>query len=165
MIQAQPSFPYGVQASMSRFGKATPMPTVSLYLEAGEKRKKGAWGITLIGDDCKRSLSGIGSDATFNRMYLVGLIKALSLLESPSNVTIYTSSQYIQKGLMEWIKKWSHHWDSAGIKHKDLWLQVHRATLKHTINCLWMPAELRSREYKGCIRLIKDALDYGIVCR
>ena len=67
---------------------------------------KGGWGAILRFKDKVKELSGFEPETTNNRMELTAVIKALEIIKFPCNIIISTDSQYVAKGITEWLPKW-----------------------------------------------------------
>ena len=67
---------------------------------------QGGWGALILENNAKREIYGGESNTTNNRMELMAVIKALELLKEQNNITVYTDSTYVQKGISEWIINW-----------------------------------------------------------
>ena len=66
----------------------------------------GAWAATLEYKDALKEISGVVEDTTNNRMELQAVIEALKILKRSCQIEVYTDSQYVQKGISEWIHGW-----------------------------------------------------------
>lgn len=90
----------------------------------------------------ERELAGGEIDTTNNRMELMAAIAALEALSSPCVVTLHTDSQYVQKGIGEWLPNWVRRgWKTAGgdpVKNKDLWERLLAASTPHTVKWRWV---------------------------
>lgn len=102
----------------------------------------GGWGFVLSRDDKRLERSGGETQTTSNRMELTAAIKALELLQDryPKNpIVVYTDSQYVQKGITEWIDNWKRNgWRNAARKpvlNADLWQQLD--ALNEALNVSW----------------------------
>src|SRR3546814_7113114 len=88
----------------------------------------GGWGVLLCCDGRERELSGKEPDTTNNRMELMAAIQALEALSAPCEVVLHTDSQYVQKGISEWLTGWQRRgWKTAGgapVKNQDLWQRL-----------------------------------------
>lgn len=116
-----------------------PKPHVTIYTDGGcdPNPGTGGWGVVLLFDDKKIELSGGEKDSTNNRMELTAACRALEYLDQPYKVDLYTDSQYVQKGISEWIKNWIRkNWKD--VKNPDLWQRLHRATQRHDIEWHWL---------------------------
>ena len=102
----------------------------------------GGWGVLLrIGDD-EMELCGGEPATTNNRMELLAVIEALQALTQPVKARVYTDSQYVQKGISEWIHSWKRRgWKTAGkepVKNEDLWRRLDALASGHTIEWHWV---------------------------
>ena len=91
----------------------------------------GGWGAILRYNGKVKELSGGEAQTTNNRMELLAAIMALEALKSPCEVVLSTDSQYVQKGIGEWLPNWIRRgWKTAGgepVKNKDLWERLQAA--------------------------------------
>ena len=90
----------------------------------------------------RRELFGGEKRTTNNRMELLAVIRALEALNKPSDVRIHTDSQYVQKGISEWIHAWKkRNWltaDRKPVKNDDLWRELDFLAQRHRIEWLWV---------------------------
>ena len=90
----------------------------------------------------ERELFGGENPTTNNRMELTAVIEALGALTKPSRVELYTDSQYVQKGITEWLRSWmARGWKTASkepVKNVDLWQKLEAATKPHEIRWIWV---------------------------
>lgn len=102
----------------------------------------GGWAALLRHGTVERELSGGEADSTNNRMELMAAIAALEALSSPCKVVLHTDSQYVQKGIGEWLPNWVRRgWKTAGgdpVKNRDLWERLLAATKPHVIQWRWV---------------------------
>jgi len=102
----------------------------------------GGWGAILRWRGEERELFGGNPSTTNNRMELTAVIEGLTALKKSSLVTIYTDSQYVQKGMTEWLLDWK----AKGFKVKgggyrinhDLWRELDSLSQAHKIDCQWI---------------------------
>jgi ribonuclease HI len=102
----------------------------------------GGWGAILqSGAHCKE-LKGGEQVSTNNRMELTAAIEALEALKSPSDVELYTDSNYLKGGITSWIKSWKKNgWrtsDRKPVKNAELWERLEKAALRHTVRWHWV---------------------------
>jgi ribonuclease HI len=102
----------------------------------------GGWGAILqSGAHCKE-LKGGEQVSTNNRMELTAAIEALEALKSPSDVELYTDSNYLKGGITSWIKSWKKNgWRTADrkpVKNAELWERLEKAALRHTVRWHWV---------------------------
>ena len=104
----------------------------------------GGWGALLISGDTEKELYGGEGGTTNNRMELTAVIEALGALKRPCRVTLYLDSQYVRKGITEWIAGWkARGWRTAAkqpVKNVDLWRRLDAlvAGAGHTIDWRWV---------------------------
>ena len=101
----------------------------------------GGWAALILVDGKKKELSGAEPQTTNNRMELTAAIKALLSLPAPSKVLLYTDSQYLQRGITEWMPKWLlKNWrgSSGPVLNVDLWKALLEAMKPHQVRWQWV---------------------------
>ena len=102
----------------------------------------GGWGVVLQAGSAEKELWGGEANTTNNRMELTAVIRALRALTRPASVQILTDSQYVQKGISQWIHNWKRNgWKTADkkpVKNADLWQELDRISQQHRITWLWV---------------------------
>lgn len=102
----------------------------------------GGWGVLLRYNGVEHRLRGGESHTTNNRMELMAAIKGLEFLQQASQVDLYTDSQYLRLGMMEWLKNWKRNgWRNSKkepVKNADLWLLLDDLASKHHITWHWV---------------------------
>lgn len=102
----------------------------------------GGWGVLLRTRGRERELWGGEPATTNNRMELLAVIRALETLRRRCAVRVYTDSQYVQKGISEWIRDWKRRgWRTASkspVKNLDLWQRLDELAQGHEIEWLWV---------------------------
>ena len=102
----------------------------------------GGWGALLVTDGHRKEICGGERDTTNNRMEMTAVIRALESLKRPSTVEVHTDSQYVQKGISEWMSGWKRrNWrtaDGKPVKNQDLWLQLDALSQLHRIEWKWV---------------------------
>lgn len=102
----------------------------------------GGWGAILLFGDRKKEIWGGEPETTNNRMELMAAIEALSALTRPCRVDLHTDSQYVQKGISEWLPGWkARGWRTAArepVKNADLWQRLDAARLRHEVSWRWV---------------------------
>lgn len=117
---------------------------IEIYTDGACKGNPGAggWGALLECNGHRRELFGGEKRTTNNRMELLAVIRALEALNKPSDVRIHTDSQYVQKGISEWIHAWKKRkWltaDRKPVKNDDLWRELDLLAARHRIEWLWV---------------------------
>ncbi len=102
----------------------------------------GGWGAILRAGGHEKEIWGGEAHTTNNRMELLAVIRALELLKRPVSARVHTDSQYVQKGISEWIHGWkARGWKTAAkqpVKNADLWQELDRAASGHSIQWIWV---------------------------
>lgn len=102
----------------------------------------GGWGAILRTGPHEKEIWGGEPATTNNRMELMAVIRALALLKRPVTVRLHTDSQYVQKGISEWIHGWkARGWKTAGkapVKNVDLWQALDSAAKPHQVSWIWV---------------------------
>jgi ribonuclease HI len=102
----------------------------------------GGWGALLSAAAHEKEISGAENATTNNRMELMAVIGALEALKRPSQVRLYTDSQYVRRGITEWLAQWkARDWKTAdrkAVKNQDLWQQLEQAAARHRIEWHWV---------------------------
>ncbi len=102
----------------------------------------GGWAALLRYRTQEKELVGGEALTTNNRMELMAAISALEALTAPCSVVLHTDSQYVRKGITEWLPNWlRRNWRTAGggaVKNQDLWQRLQAATLRHSIDWRWV---------------------------
>jgi len=117
---------------------------VELYADGACKGNpgRGGWGVLLRARGHERELYGGEAATTNNRMELQAVIEGLSALKRRSRVKVYTDSQYVQKGISEWIHDWKRRgWRTAAkapVKNADLWRVLDEVANGHEVEWHWV---------------------------
>jgi ribonuclease HI len=104
----------------------------------------GGWGVILVSLDDSKEFFGAEAKTTNNRMELMAAIRAIkeSCKVQASSILIYTDSQYVQKGITEWIKSWKKNGlkNSTGkpVKNIELWKQLDELCGKCNVSWQWV---------------------------
>jgi ribonuclease HI len=102
----------------------------------------GGWGAILRAGGHEKEIWGGEAQTTNNRMELLAVIRALELLKRPVRARVHTDSQYVQKGISEWIHGWkARGWKTAAkapVKNADLWQELDRAAAPHQVEWIWV---------------------------
>ena len=123
----------------------------------------GGWGALLRHGEREKELYGSERGTTNNRMELMAAIIALESLKRPCDVTLTTDSQYVRKGITEWIENWKRRgWKTADkkpVKNQDLWMRLEGATHKHKIHWKWIRGHSGHEENERADQLANKAID------
>jgi ribonuclease HI len=102
----------------------------------------GGWGALLVADGHEKEIFGGELNTTNNRMELRAVIEALTTLTRPCEVVLHTDSQYVQKGISEWIHGWKKRgWKTAAkepVKNEDLWKALDAIQATHAVDWRWV---------------------------
>jgi ribonuclease HI len=139
-------------------------PEVSIFTDGACSGNPGpgGWGALLKFDRHEKELSGGELETTNNRMELTAAIVALGALKRPCRVQFYTDSEYLRKGITEWISNWKRHgWKTAGkkpVKNQDLWRALDGVIQKHHIQWHWVRGHAGHRENERVDMLARKAI-------
>lgn len=102
----------------------------------------GGWGVLMRYGNHEKILSGAEADTTNNRMELMAAIQALAALKHDCQIDLYTDSQYVQKGISEWLPGWKKNdWkksDKKPVKNVDLWQMLDQEVTRHHVTWHWV---------------------------
>ena len=139
-------------------------PHVTIYTDGGcaPNPGPGGWAALLIAaNGVARDLSGAEPQTTNNRMELMAALEALRKLKEPCQVTLHTDSEYLRRGITEWLPDWvARGWQrkrSRPIENEDLWRALHAETQRHTITWRWVRGHAGNRYNERVDRLATAA--------
>ncbi len=118
--------------------------TIYIYSDGACKGNPGVggWGALMVSAGHRTEIYGGERDTTNNRMEMTAVIRALEQLKRPSTVEVHTDSQYVQKGISEWMPGWKRrNWRTAEgkpVKNQDLWQQLDTLSQQHAIEWKWV---------------------------
>ena len=123
----------------------------------------GGWGVLLRYNGHEKTLYGAEPMTTNNRMELLAAINALESLKRPCRVRLTTDSQYVQKGIREWLANWKRRgWKTAArkpVKNADLWQRLDTAIVGHEIQWEWVRGHSGHPENELADELANKAID------
>ena len=120
------------------------MSRVEIYTDGACRGNPGpgGWGVLLRLKDKERELCGGELHTTNNRMELTAAIEALSALSRPCEVALYTDSEYVRRGISEWLAGWKRSgWRTAArkpVKNEDLWRRLDAIAATHRVEWHWV---------------------------
>ncbi|CAB3648426.1 MAG: ribonuclease HI [Achromobacter sp.] len=102
----------------------------------------GGWGVLMRAGAHEKTMHGGEAQTTNNRMELLAVIEGLRALKRPCVVTIHTDSQYVMKGMTEWLANWKRRgWitaDKKPVKNAELWQALDDQVRRHTVSWRWV---------------------------
>ena len=141
------------------------MDKVEIYTDGACRGNPGpgGWGAILRAGTSEKELCGAERETTNNRMELMAAIIALESLKRPCDVTLTTDSQYVRKGITEWIVNWKRRgWKTADkkpVKNQDLWMRLEAATHTHKIHWKWIKGHSGHEENERADQLANRGID------
>ncbi|MBN1303563.1 MAG: ribonuclease HI [Anaerolineales bacterium] len=121
----------------------------------------GGWGAILKCSGQEKVLTGRECETTNNRMELTAALEALLALKEPCRVELYTDSEYLQRGITEWMPNWkARGWKRKGGKlaNVDLWQALDKAMTRHTVHWHWLRGHAGHPENSRADRLARSAI-------
>lgn len=149
---------------MSKTSPIGEVPPIDIYTDGACSGNPGpgGWGALLRSDHTEKELSGFAADTTNNRMELLAVIEALRALKYPVRARVHTDSQYVQKGISEWIHGWKKRgWltaDRKPVKNADLWRVLDEVQAQHRIEWLWVRGHAGHVENERVDALARQAI-------
>lgn len=123
----------------------------------------GGWAALLSFAGREKELAGAEALTTNNRMELTAVIRALEALKRPVRARVYTDSQYVRRGILEWLSAWkARGWRTADrkpVKNQDLWERLEQAAAGHSIEWHWVPGHAGVPGNERVDRLANEAID------
>jgi len=143
-----------------------------IYTDGGCKGNPGpgGWAFVIImqtfqGPNIIAQEKGGVKDTTNNKMELTAVIEALKKLKTmsvPRQITVYTDSQYVQKGISEWINTWKRNsWrtsDKKPVKNQDLWVELDSLTNDFIIIWQWVKGHAGNQYNELCDQMTQEAI-------
>ena len=120
------------------------MAVVDIYTDGACRGNPGpgGWGALLLLGEHERELSGAEANTTNNRMELTAVIRALEALKRPVKGRVFTDSQYVRQGVLEWMPNWkARGWKTADrkpVKNQDLWQALDALVPVHELEWHWV---------------------------
>jgi ribonuclease HI len=123
----------------------------------------GGWGAVLQSGPHAKEIKGAEAQTTNNRMELSAAIHALAALKRPCTVALYTDSQYVRKGILEWMPQWKlRDWRTADrkpVKNVDLWQALDAQVARHKIEWHWVKGHAGVPGNERADQLANEAID------
>ncbi|MDT8419548.1 MAG: ribonuclease HI [Desulfuromonadales bacterium] len=122
----------------------------------------GGYGTILRYNGTEKELSGYDPETTNNRMELLGAIAGLEALTRPCRVRLTTDSQYLVKGMTEWVEGWvKKGWKNSQKKdvlNRDLWERLLALCERHQVEWVWVRGHAGHDENERCDELARAAI-------
>lgn len=144
---------------------SSPADPVDIYTDGACSGNPGpgGWGAILKQGGNVRELYGSAAATTNNRMELTAVIEALQALKRPVKARVHTDSQYVQKGISEWIHAWKRRgWktaDKSPVKNEDLWRALDALAGGHTLEWHWVKGHAGHPENERADALARQGVD------
>lgn len=141
------------------------MTAVTIYTDGACRGNPGpgGWGVLLLAGAHRRELSGAEPATTNNRMELTAVIRALEALKRPVAARLYTDSEYVRRGIGEWLPAWkARGWKTAAkkpVKNQDLWEALDAAASRHRVEWQWVKAHSGIEGNERVDALANEAID------
>lgn len=141
------------------------MKSIVMYTDGACRHNPGpgGWGVWLSFDGHEKTLQGAEKETTNNRMELTAAIMGLRALKESCIVNLHTDSQYVQKGIKEWISNWQRRqWRTAAgdaVKNKDLWQALLEEVARHQVHWHWVKAHAGNLHNERADALAREAID------
>jgi ribonuclease HI len=123
----------------------------------------GGWAALLQTGKREKELNGAEPLTTNNRMELTAVIRALEALKRPARARVYTDSEYVRRGITEWLSAWkARGWRTASrtpVKNQDLWERLDELAARHQIEWQWVPGHAGVPGNERVDRLANEAID------
>jgi ribonuclease HI len=142
----------------------TQKPAVVIYTDGACSGNPGpgGWGAVLISGKHRKEISGGEAATTNNRMELTAAIAALEALKKPSRVDLHTDSEYVKKGIGEWIHAWKQRgWKTAAktpVMNADLWQRLDAARMPHEVQWHWVRGHAGHLENERADELAREGM-------
>jgi ribonuclease HI len=123
----------------------------------------GGWAAFLSVNGHEKEISGAEPLTTNNRMELMAVIRALETLKRPVHARIFTDSEYVRRGITEWVSSWkARGWrtaDKKPVKNQDLWQRLDELVNGHRLEWHWVPGHAGVAGNERVDRLANEAID------
>ena len=147
------------------------MSQVEIYTDGACRGNPGpgGWGVLLRANGRERELCGGELHTTNNRMELTAAIEALTALSRPCEVALYTDSEYVRRGISEWLEGWKRSgWRTAArkpVKNEDLWRRLDAVAATHRVAWHWVKGHAGHPENERADALANQGLDATLAGR
>ncbi len=141
------------------------MSVVEIYTDGACRGNPGpgGWAALLSFGEREKELAGAEEHTTNNRMELTAVIRALEALKRPVEARVFTDSEYVRRGITEWVSSWkARGWKTAErkpVKNQDLWEELDRLAAQHKLEWHWVKGHSGIPGNERVDRLANQAID------
>jgi ribonuclease HI len=141
------------------------MSVVEIYTDGACRGNPGpgGWAAFLSCNGREKELSGSEALTTNNRMELTAVIRALEALTRPAEARVFTDSEYVRRGITEWLSAWkARNWRTADrkpVKNQDLWTELDKVAAGHRVEWHWVRGHSGVPGNERVDRLANEAID------
>ncbi|MBI2194527.1 MAG: ribonuclease HI [Planctomycetes bacterium] len=138
---------------------------MSIYTDGGCRGNPGcgAWAAILVAGKHRRTLGGAAAHTTNNQMELQAAIEGFQALKRPCQVRFVSDSEYLIKGMTQWIQGWQRRgWKTSSkdpVKNRPLWQAMAKLTAHHRVRWEWVRGHDGHPENEECDRIVNDLMD------
>ncbi len=162
--QREAAAPREAPETAARKAGEGPLPRVTIYTDGGcsPNPGTGGWAAVLMSENRRKELAGGEVHTTNNRMELLAAISALEHLRKPCEVELYTDSEYVKRGITEWLPKWKRAGWSRGknpLKNVELWKRLDAARERHRVKWRWVRGHAGNTENERADELCQEQID------
>ena len=141
----------------------TDLPHVTIYTDGAcdPNPGPGGWAALIFFKSRRKEISGSVKESTNNRMELTAAIKALETLNRECEIDFYTDSEYLKRGITEWLEIWrARNWRRKGgaLKNVDLWQTLEKLIAQHAIDWHWIRGHAGNRHNQRVDYLARKAI-------
>jgi len=127
------------------------LPRITIYTDGGcdPNPGPGGWAVVILSPEGTREFSGADPETTNNRMELTAAIQALNSVHTPSEIMLFTDSQYLKRGIEEWMPRWlAKNWRGSNgpVANQDLWKELLAVSSQHHVKWHWLRGHAGSAE-------------------
>jgi ribonuclease HI len=139
------------------------LPEVAIYTDGSCEPNPGpgGWAALLRFNDTEKILTGCAADTTNNRMELTAAVEALRALKQPCRVEMHTDSEYLKRGITEWLPGWrARNWKRKGgaLANVDLWQALDAALATHQVEWKWVKSHAGHKHNERVDVLARQAM-------
>ena len=124
----------------------------------------GGWAALIRDEDSERILTGREAKSTNNRMELMAALNAMESVENGSQIDLYTDSQYLRRGITEWLPGWrARGWKrkTGKLANVELWQALEKAIQRHQIHWHWVKGHSTNKDNQRVDKLARQAMQRG----